>query len=346
MSELSPSKLEHSHSLDAPGRNADMPFVNHQLGDLDDVQIGYQPDGIDWGDLSYDGLPDYGADSMPDDAIPGYDDETYPDLEDVDDVLEASGSELKDVGTVPEGMGFVAMASEAEQKPPISDQLDTALQYYLNGASKDDLIRAGIDPSIVTAYVRSRSEEEQAYLKDSRRAALQHESLEATIEANLEASAPELLKGRLPKTLADRIGSDYALGLRQLGVTDVDDARQRLAADGGVDVSDLGLKRSFEVIKKDGDEQMTKGLVINGYYGAERGGGKFVIAVPVTETTADLNAAYEAIPDMRQRLKSSDNPSFRAVNPKYVAGFIDGQGVFHANQNFMGSAEAQLVVTR
>jgi hypothetical protein len=45
---------------------------------------------------------------------------------------------------------------------------------------------------------------------------------------------------------------------------------------------------------------------------------------------------------MQQELQTSSDPNHRAVNPKYVAGFIDGEGVFHPNENFMRSNEAKL----
>lgn len=187
--------------------------------------------------------------------------------------------------------------------------------------------------------------DEQKRLAEGRQEMGQHaervDTAEVTVEHNLEISAPELLAGRLPQALANRIGSEYAIGLRQLGSYEAEEAQGQLDADGGVDVSNLGLVQSFNVIKPGDDADTTKGIVIKGYYGAHAGG-KFVIAVPMAEGVTDPTQAYDSIPDMQRELESSDNPDFSAVNPKYVAGFIDGEGAFHPNENFMQSSEPKL----
>ncbi len=286
------------------------------------------------------------------------------------------------------------------------DQLDVAMQQYMQGASKEDVFeKTGMDPAELTKVIRDLPPETQEYLKDMRRKSLgentpvesqevpqfsntelesafvygiqedsgmtqeqvdnwynslpenqqqyfaegkremsqqteQVHELETRVEANLEASAPELLEGRLPKELADRIGSEYFIGLRQLGSDEATEAQEKLAADGGVDVANLGLTQSFNVIKETDDDWTTKGTVIRGYYGVQ-GGGKFVIAVPLHGADSPTTA-YESVPDMQQELRTSSDSNHRAVNPKYVAGFIDGEGVFHPNENFMRSNEAKL----
>ncbi len=319
------------------------------------------------------------------------------------------GYERED-GVVPYGI-FLAQKQEVQaqaQRPQISTELDTALQYYYNGGSKEDIQQfVGVDPKEVTEYVRNLPEEEREFALEMRRRALgetapasdsqddselsaiQLESMfvnginedetsltneqlntwfkalpederqrlvsarqevteireyvtqkEMTVEQNLETSAPELLKGRLPQDLAARIGSGYVIGLRQLGSFEANEAKEQLMADGGVDVSNLGLTQSFNVINDGDDAWTTKGTVIRGYYGV-RGGGKFVIAIPTNEGI-DPTVAYNSVPDMQQKLQSRSNPDHRAVNPKYVAGFIDAEGIFHPNENFMRSNEAKL----
>ncbi len=286
------------------------------------------------------------------------------------------------------------------------DQRDAAVQQYMQGASKEDVLqKTGMNPAELTNVIRNLPPETQEYLKDMRKKSLgenaaaesqevsqfsntelesafvygiqedsgmsqeqvdtwynslpedqqqyfaegkremsqqaeQVHELEARVEANLETSAPELLEGRLPKELADRIGSEYVIGLRQLGSDEASEAQEKLAADGGVDVANLSLTQSFNVIKETDDDWTTKGTVIRGYYGVQ-GGGKFVIAVPLHGADSPTTA-YESVPDMQQELRTRSDPNHRAVNPKYVAGFIDGEGVFHPNENFMRSNEAKL----
>jgi len=325
-------------------------------------------------------------------------------------VLDNSGEQAVLTVLTDRGDQQIAVGGN-ETKAAISDQLDTAIQYYVAGASKEDVQKhTGLDPSALTEHIRGLPTEESDYLKEMRRKSLdsnvahpqeavasetpqistaelesafvygvqedsgvtqeqlstwysslpedeqkrlaegrqemgQHaervDTAETTVEHNLEISAPELLSGRLPKELADRIGSEYAIGLRQLGSYEATEAQGQLDADGGVDVSNLGLVQSFNVIKPSDDADTTKGTVIKGYYGAHAGG-KFVIAVPMVEGITDPTQAYDSTPDMQKGLESSDNPDFSAVNPKYVAGFIDGEGVFHPNQNFMKSSEPKL----
>lgn len=325
-------------------------------------------------------------------------------------VLDNSGEQAVLTVLTDRGDEQIAIGS-SEPRADISEQLDTAIQYYANGASKEDILEhTGLDPSALTEHIRGLPTEEADYLKDMRRKSLgsnpehpqeastpeisqlstaelesafvyglqddssmtreqldawykalpedeqirlaegkqemgQHaervDTAEVTIEHNLETTAPELLGGRLPQELADRIGSEYAIGLRQLGSYEAEEAQGQLDADGGVDVSNLGLVQSFNVIKPGDDADTTKGIVIKGYYGAHAGG-KFVIAVPMAEGITDPTQAYDSIPDMQRGLESSDNSDFSAVNPRYVAGFIDGEGIFHPNENFMQSSEPKL----
>lgn len=337
--------------------------------------------------------------------------------EEIQGLLEQKGYKLlsqeaydgykREDGEVPYGIFLAQKTAEHAERPQISTELDTALQYYYQGGSKEDIQKyTGLDPKEVTDYIRSLPEEEREYAQDIRRKALgentptaesqeasqfssteletafvygiqedstmtqeqvdtwynalpadqqeyfaegkkemnqEAESIkqaEAVVQQNLETSAPELLEGRLPKELADRIGSEYVIGLRQLGSYEADEAQEKLDADGGVDVSNLSLTQSFNVIKDTDDDWTTKGTVVRGYYGV-RGGGKFVIAVPMHDAS-NPSTAYESVPDMQQELRTSSDPNHRAVNPKYVAGFIDGEGVFHPNENFMRSNEAML----
>lgn len=336
--------------------------------------------------------------------------------EEIQGLLEQKGYKLlsqeaydgyrREDGEVPYGIFLAQKQAGQVERPVAGDTLDAAMQQYMQGASKEDVLeKTGMDPAELTKVIRDLPPETQEYLKDMRRKSLgenaaaesqevsqfsntelesafvygiqedsgmtqeqvdnwykslsedqrqyfaegkremsqqaeQVHELEARVEANLETSAPELLEGRLPKELADRIGSEYVIGLRQLGSDEAGEAQEKLVADGGVDVANLSLTQSFNVIKESDDDWTTKGTVIRGYYGVQ-GGGKFVIAVPL-HGADNPTTAYETVPDMQQELRTSSDPNHRAVNPKYVAGFIDGEGVFHSNENFMRSNRAKL----
>jgi hypothetical protein len=60
-----------------------------------------------------------------------------------------------------------------ESRADISEQLDNAIQYYVNGASKEDILEhTGLDPSALTKHIRGLPTEEADYLKDMRRKSL------------------------------------------------------------------------------------------------------------------------------------------------------------------------------
>ena len=60
-----------------------------------------------------------------------------------------------------------------EAKTGVSDQLDTAIQYYVNGASKEDILEhTGLDPAALTEHIRGLPTEEADYLKEMRRKSL------------------------------------------------------------------------------------------------------------------------------------------------------------------------------
>jgi hypothetical protein len=258
--------------------------------------------------------------------------------------LQEESAMLPEGESAAEVVASTLISKEARgEQPAISDELDTAIQYYVLGASKKYVQEhSDIDPKVLTEYIKDLPADKREFLKEMRRKSLDAAQTEDTVEHNLELTAPELLEGRLPNELADRIGSEYVIGLRQLESEDVGEAQEQLDDDGGVNVSNLGLVQSFNVLKPNDYSWTIKGTVISGYYGAT-GGGKFVIAVPMAEGINSPSEAYDTLPDMQQELLSSSNPDHRAVNPKYVAGFIDAEGVFHANKNFMRSDQADII---
>lgn len=323
--------------------------------------------------------------------------------------LHKKGAILPDGESAAEVVALTVDAYEQKKQEPVSDQLDTAIQYYSHGATKEQVHEAtGLDPKILTDHIKNLPDEEREVLQDMRRlrkeaasdrpkhtsstetevtndmleyayvegiprdsnvteealekwynalpedqrewlsssrevyrmaAELDKKAME-TVEANLTNTAPELLEGRLPKDLADRIGDEYAIGLRQRSTYGLEEAEEVLTEFGGVDVANLDLVQSFNVLKLGDDDWTVRGTVIKGYYGS-RAGGKFVIAIPLSVGDGNPTETYNLIPDMLRT--SLENPEHDAVNPKYMAGYIDGDGVFFRNENFMRSDEPVLV---
>ncbi len=88
--------------------------------------------------------------------------------------LHEEGATLPDGEPVAEVVAKVVdkYDGESSDKSSISDELDLAIQYYTRGASKEDVKKAGIDPSIVTKHLKSLPKEEADYLKETRHRSL------------------------------------------------------------------------------------------------------------------------------------------------------------------------------
>jgi SAM-dependent methyltransferase len=121
MSELGPSSFEspeRRHSMDSQGRVADTPFKNHQLYNSEQK--------YDAGDTSYDHLPDYGADFLPEDPELNYDE--------LPDYAEDYGSpETKATTEVQRAMAEIETAEKqiADHTGLMGEALADATDQYL-----------------------------------------------------------------------------------------------------------------------------------------------------------------------------------------------------------------------
>ncbi len=91
----------------------------------------------------------------------------------------------------------------SESRADISDQLDTAIQYYVNGGSKEDILEhTGLDPSALTEHIKGLPTEEADYLKETRQKSLgQSETVE--VQVPTEAKNQENWRDSVdPKVLA------------------------------------------------------------------------------------------------------------------------------------------------
>ena len=103
--------------------------------------------------------------------------------EEIQGLLEQKGYKLlsqeaydgykREDGEVPYGIFLAQKTIEQAERPQISDELDTALQYYYKGGSKEDIQNfAGVDPKEVTEYIRNLPEDEREHALETRRRAL------------------------------------------------------------------------------------------------------------------------------------------------------------------------------
>jgi hypothetical protein len=184
------------------------------------------------------------------------------------------------------------------------------------------------------------------------------EQARAVVRVALERSAPELLEGRLPPELAERVGPNYILGSNQAGVYDVQEAQESLDTFSGIDPtgpdgSESVLSQRFQFMDQfePGEyNPFAEQAVLDGYYGPQSGV-RFVVAVPRRLEGVSVGAAPDQMlnggllpPDF---VIENNRPGMQpdhgtAVNAKYVAGVVDLQGNFLQNPSFMLSPEAHL----
>lgn len=170
----------------------------------------------------------------------------------------------------------------------------------------------------------------------------------------IAATAPELLEGRLPSDLEQLLPDGYkryALGFNQSDAcTSIAKANQYIQDKGGIDLGLYRLHGRFLITDPalEKDEPHAKDYVL-GYRGPHFG--RFVVAIPIDEkinpssyptAIIEENMAYSSptMPDYPypQDLfihKTINGRQDTIVSEKYIAGFIDNQGKFHKNPNFM-----------
>lgn len=221
---------------------------------------------------------------------------------------------------------------------PAEESRNTTLRAaYLSGGLA--LTGSGISDAEVADWFAALPAEERQFLDGARTEAAAEadriHTARAVIETGLMQTAPELMCGELPAWMAGRIGSEYVLGINQSGIGTVEEGQAQLNTDGGVNMVGRSLDERF-VLAHHSDPNHAKQMVINGFYGPLKGG-KMVIAIPIPpgEGSPYVEAidAYRQLVDIEVSCKSE--PQFSAINSKYVAGFIDPQGSFYANNQFM-----------
>lgn len=156
----------------------------------------------------------------------------------------------------------------------------------------------------------------------------------------IEAAVPELLEGRVPKALEERVFAagftEYAVGFNQSdGITDIEEATELLEEDGGIELQIYNLDQRFLLHDKE-DPIFMYPL---GYYGPRIG--RFVYAIPTNidsgekprNVAAQANEAFTDNVPGDLFVESEDGET--VVNSKYCAGFIDAEQNFHPNAEFM-----------
>ncbi len=185
----------------------------------------------------------------------------------------------------------------------------------------------------------------------------------ALIGERLRQQVPELFEGRLPSYLARRLDSSlYALGTHQGGggVAAVEEAAAFVNGDEGIttdfDGSRASLIKRFELFgdielepfdAQETTRRMIARSLISGYYD-NPDIGRFIFTFPVRpEALAEVGGIPRRAAGLPWYDLSETDPSKHAsdvfqddvkgipLNPKYCAGFIDREGTFHPNADFM-----------
>ncbi|MDB5177191.1 MAG: hypothetical protein JWN75_859 [Candidatus Saccharibacteria bacterium] len=164
----------------------------------------------------------------------------------------------------------------------------------------------------------------------------------AANKERIAASTPRLLEGRLPDYQEQVLGEEhYVLGFNQSGTTSLEQATAYLKENNGISLGIYNLNQRFLFVDEKSTKEYpdnTERAVVSGYYGMPTVG-RFVIAVPMDNfakkkpryNPEDASSAYWNIEDFTNPTESYEGES---VNQKYIAGYIDGNGVYTANKNF------------
>lgn len=176
----------------------------------------------------------------------------------------------------------------------------------------------------------------------------------AAVHEKLSRHVPDLYEGRIPGDLERRLsGAQYAVGYNQSGPSTGEEAEAYLGQFSGVDLKNSPYSQRFMIL----DESSFKAgydvasVVDAGYYG-DSTQGRFVVVFPVADGSrraglpSELSRSIDFLPndfEVKNGALFLGNPD-ESVNSKYVAGFIDRDGNFLANANFMREGEPALTV--
>lgn len=245
---------------------------------------------------------------------------------------------------------WLTQASSSDSAPD-QEKLLSMLDYYIQGVDLTDASIAqqygyeGGDflrlfdelPAAVRAGAQNMHQERMDRINES-----------ARVTEKIKGQAPELLEGRLPAELENRLeGKSYAIGVNTSGPDTLDEAISYIEENNGIALVNYNLHQRFLITDSQTDQGYSAGAVSEGYYGHDRG--RNIIAIPVDSTKLDADIAdmnprqlaeaaeiYQTVPaDFFVEAPPTARGSDRAVNPKYIAGFIDGDSVWHENPSFM-----------
>lgn len=155
----------------------------------------------------------------------------------------------------------------------------------------------------------------------------------------LVRTAPELLAGRLPADLAEKLGSDqYFLGSNQTMAESAQEGADYLDSMGGIELGGYDLSGRALWFDESTSADFVDHAVVEGYL-QNPDVGRFIVALPHESMGADYSID-QTMKEMRAESKiPSDyivqNADQEVINQKYCAGFIDNTGAFHENPNFM-----------
>lgn len=159
------------------------------------------------------------------------------------------------------------------------------------------------------------------------------------VKHEITGTAPELLAGRLPDHLAEKLGgSEYFLGTNQMMASTAQEAADYLALNGGIGLAGYDLSGRALWVDDHTNPDFVEHAVVEGYT-HDPSIGRFILALP----HEPLSPGYSIDQTMKEMRIEGKLPSdyitgedqSKAINQKYCAGFIDGTGQFHENPSFM-----------
>ncbi len=238
-----------------------------------------------------------------------------------------------------------------EPEDPVRTAFFDAAEAYVNGINIDRYT-----PEELQAWHDSLPPEEAAYYDGQRQFALEasdrHTTYLTMLEEGLEATAPALLRGRLPEDQEALVGGKYILGTNQSGVADASEAANYVEEFKGVDLTglmegtsaddsekpEMNLNQRFLFFDAE-SEPHAAFSALAGYRGAF-GGGRFVAVVP--DNGSHPGESLEMLPDMLSQndelptdFVTYHGQGMSAVSDKYIAGFVGMDGRYHRNPHFM-----------
>jgi len=192
---------------------------------------------------------------------------------------------------------------------------------------------AGLDPA-VRAGAQAMHEQSLARVEES-----------DSIEKKIALQVPELLEGKLPPEAAKKVEGPYAIAVNTSGPDELNGAVSYLEEMNGIPLLNYNIDQRFLITDSTTESAFSSRIVSEGYFGHDRG--RYIVAIPVAETTVvETGEAPRVVAatDYDDTDKPADffveapptgrGPD-RAVNPKYVVGFIDDDSVWHPNESFM-----------